>query len=476
MRIVDNVRPDRQTVMFSATFPRAMEALARRILAKPLEVQVGGRSVVCSDVEQHVLVIEEDKKFLKLLEILGHYQEKGSVIIFVDKQEHADDLLKDLMKASYPCMSLHGGIDQYDRDSVINDFKNGACRLMVATSVAARGLDVKQLILVVNYNCPNHYEDYVHRAGRTGRAGNKGFAYTFITDDQVRYSGDIIKALELSCSPVPPELEKLWAGYKDQQKAEGKVIKSSSSGFSGKGFKFDETEHAMANERKKLQKAALGLQDSDDEEGAMDEKMMRQVTTGDFCMNSRPSCLAEDGRHPASHFDLCAQANKFYPPPPPSALQMTLAPMALPAQVHKPLACQRQEALAGAPGGKTSKGPKDDAGGGKKKSGKAGGKPGRRGRPLGTTKLAGYRTSTGRPLGTTRAAGFKTSPGRPLGTTRAAGYKVSPGRPPGSIKGLSSRINKLAYGSGCSGAAFPYPLPHKEILCEPSCKEKAANE
>ncbi|XP_024120640.1 probable ATP-dependent RNA helicase DDX46 isoform X1 [Oryzias melastigma] len=269
MRIVDNVRPDRQTVMFSATFPRAMEALARRILAKPIEVQVGGRSVVCSDVEQHVLVIDEDQKFLKLLEILGHYQEKGSVIIFVDKQEHADGLLKDLMKASYPCLSLHGGIDQYDRDSIINDFKNGVCRLMVATSVAARGLDVKQLILVVNYNCPNHYEDYVHRAGRTGRAGNKGYAYTFITEDQVRYAGDIIKALELSGSPVPPELEQLWASFKDQQKAEGKTIKSS-SGFSGKGFKFDETEHALANERKKLQKAALGLQDSDDEDGALD--------------------------------------------------------------------------------------------------------------------------------------------------------------------------------------------------------------
>uniref|UniRef100_A0A668AGD7 Probable ATP-dependent RNA helicase DDX46 n=1 Tax=Myripristis murdjan TaxID=586833 RepID=A0A668AGD7_9TELE len=269
MRIVDNVRPDRQTVMFSATFPRAMEALARRILSKPIEVQVGGRSVVCSDVEQHVLVIEEDKKFLKLLEILGHYQEKGSVIIFVDKQEHADGLLKDLMKASYPCMSLHGGIDQYDRDSIINDFKNGACRLMVATSVAARGLDVKQLILVVNYSCPNHYEDYVHRAGRTGRAGNKGYAYTFITEEQVRYAGDIIKALELSGSPVPPELEQLWGSFKDQQKAEGKTIKSS-SGFSGKGFKFDETEHALANERKKLQKAALGLQDSDDEDGALD--------------------------------------------------------------------------------------------------------------------------------------------------------------------------------------------------------------
>lgn len=269
MRIIDNVRPDRQTVMFSATFPRAMEALARRILSKPIEVQVGGRSVVCSDVEQHVIVIEEDKKFLKLLELLGHYQETGSVIIFVDKQEHADGLLKDLMRASYPCLSLHGGIDQYDRDSIINDFKNGVCRLLVATSVAARGLDVKHLILVINYSCPNHYEDYVHRAGRTGRAGNKGYAFTFITEDQARYAGDIIKALELSGNTVPPELEKLWSEFKEQQKAEGKAIKKT-SGFSGKGFKFDETEQALANERKKLQKAALGLQDSDDEDTALD--------------------------------------------------------------------------------------------------------------------------------------------------------------------------------------------------------------
>ncbi|XP_072923530.1 probable ATP-dependent RNA helicase DDX46 isoform X2 [Hemitrygon akajei] len=269
MRIVENIRPDRQTVMFSATFPRAMEALARRILTKPIEVQVGSRSVVCSDVEQHVVVIEEDNKFLKLLELLGHYQQNGSVIVFVDKQEHADGLLKDLLRASYSCMSLHGGIDQYDRDSIINDFKTGVCRLLVATSVAARGLDVKHLILVVNYSCPNHYEDYVHRVGRTGRAGNKGYAYTFITEEQARYAGDIIKALELSGNCVPPELEKLWNDFKEQQKAEGKTIKKS-SGFSGKGFKFDETEQVLANERKKLQKAALGLQDSDDEDTAVD--------------------------------------------------------------------------------------------------------------------------------------------------------------------------------------------------------------
>ncbi|XP_065086315.1 probable ATP-dependent RNA helicase DDX46 [Ochlerotatus camptorhynchus] len=265
MRIIDNIRPDRQTVMFSATFPRQMEALARRILKKPIEIQIGGRSVVCKDVEQHVVVLEEDAKFFKLLELLGLYQELGSIIVFVDKQENADILLKDLMKASYPCLSLHGGIDQFDRDSTIVDFKQGRVKLLIATSVAARGLDVKQLILVVNYDCPNHYEDYVHRCGRTGRAGNKGFAWTFLTHEQGRYSGDTIRALELSGGTVPDDLRSLWETYKAAQEAEGKKVHTG-GGFSGKGFKFDEQEAAAVNERKKLQKAALGLQDSDDDD------------------------------------------------------------------------------------------------------------------------------------------------------------------------------------------------------------------
>ncbi|CAH1405981.1 unnamed protein product [Nezara viridula] len=265
MRIIDNIRPDRQTVMFSATFPRQMEALARRILTRPIEVQVGGRSVVCKDVEQHIVILEEEQKMLKLLEILGHYQEHGSVIVFVDRQESADALLKDLMKASYPCLTLHGGVDQYDRDSTIVDFKAGKAKLLVATSVAARGLDVKHLILVVNYDCPNHYEDYVHRNGRTGRAGNKGYAYTFITPEQGRYAGDIVRALELSGVPVPDDVRNLWETYKAKQTAEGKKVHSG-GGFSGKGFKFDENEAMIVNEKKKFQKAALGLQDSDDED------------------------------------------------------------------------------------------------------------------------------------------------------------------------------------------------------------------
>lgn len=276
MKVIDNTRPDRQLVMFSATFPRSMEALARKILQRPIEIAVGGKSIVCKDIEQHVHLVDEEKKFLKLLELLGTHHTDGSAIIFVDKQEHADSLLKDLMNASYTsCGSLHGGIDQYDRDSTITDFKSGKIKILVATSVAARGLDVKELILVVNYDCPNHYEDYVHRCGRTGRAGNKGYAHTLLNEDQGRYAGDIIKAFEYSETLVPEPLRAFYDEYKAKMAEQGKVVKTTGGGFGGTGFKFDENEASYTTEKKKFQKTVFGLHDSDDEdvEQEIDEKI-----------------------------------------------------------------------------------------------------------------------------------------------------------------------------------------------------------
>ncbi|CAH8584877.1 unnamed protein product [Schistosoma turkestanicum] len=266
MRIIENCRPDRQTLMFSATFPRQMEILARKVLTLPIEIQIGGRSVVCSDVEQHAFILSEEEKVYKVLELLGIYQEEGSVLIFVEKQESADELMRVLLKYGYPCLSLHGGIDQYDRDSVIMDFKRGNIRLLIATSVAARGLDVTDLLLVINYDCPNHYEDYVHRCGRTGRAGRKGFAYTFLTPDQERSCGDVVRAFKQSGQKPPEELMNMWNAYKIRMEHEGKKVYGS-SGFRGKGFMFDEVEAQLNSEKRRLQKAALGLQDSDDEDG-----------------------------------------------------------------------------------------------------------------------------------------------------------------------------------------------------------------
>ena len=160
-------------------------------------------------------------------------------------------------------MSIHGGKDQIDRDSTIDDFKAGVVPIMIATSVAARGLDVKQLKLVVNYDAPNHLEDYVHRAGRTGRAGNTGTAVTFIAEDQERYSLDIAKALRQSGQDVPEELQKLVDRFVEKVKS-GKE-KVSGSGFGGKGLeRLDQERDAARNRERKTFKTG--------EEGEDDEK------------------------------------------------------------------------------------------------------------------------------------------------------------------------------------------------------------
>ena len=275
MKILANIRPDRQTVLFSATFPRQMESLARKTLSKPVEIVVGGRSVVAPEITQLVEVRTEEMKFIRLLELLGNlYSEEKNeddrALIFVDRQESADSLLKDLMRKGYPCMSIHGGKDQIDRDSTIDDFKAGVIPIMIATSVAARGLDVKQLKLVVNYDAPNHLEDYVHRAGRTGRAGNTGTAVTFITPDQERYSLDIAKALRQSGQEVPEELQKLVDTFIEKVKT-GKE-KVSGSGFGGKGLERLDQERDAARARERKSHKTGDEPDEEEKEDKDDEK------------------------------------------------------------------------------------------------------------------------------------------------------------------------------------------------------------
>ncbi|MES1904942.1 MAG: putative ATP-dependent RNA helicase ddx46, partial [Paramarteilia canceri] len=278
MLILDSARPDKQTLLFSATFPSQMETLARLVLKKPIEVSVGAKSVVASDISQNVHVLEdESQKVLKLLEILGIYITQGSALIFVEKQESCDILAKQLKNFHYPCAALHAGVDQYDRDSILEDFRTGVIDLMIATSIAARGLDVKNLILVVNFDCPNHYEDYVHRCGRTGRAGNKGYAHTFLTYDDGPKSLEIIKALTVAKLDVPESLKKLWQTYKDDMEQQGKKIKMKSSGFSGRGFRFDENEAQLVMDRKKFQKNVLGIQDGSDDECLNIDEQIEQI-------------------------------------------------------------------------------------------------------------------------------------------------------------------------------------------------------
>lgn len=294
-RIVENVRPDRQTVMFSATFPIPVEKLARKILTRPVEITVGGKSVAASTIDQHVEVRPDESKFFRLLELLGVWYERGSTLVFVDRQENADRIFRDLSKARYKCLSLHGGMDQADRDSTIVDFKNGDIKVLVATSVAARGLDVKNLTLVVNFDVPSHYEDYVHRVGRTGRAGRAGTAYTFITPEQDALAPDMVKALELSARAkregnssiddngvggasggevsdvVPEELRKLADAFEQKRKA-GIVKYAGASGYGGRGFKFDENDEYVAAKSaiRKMQARQYGIEDDVAEEEESD--------------------------------------------------------------------------------------------------------------------------------------------------------------------------------------------------------------
>ncbi|KAL5730112.1 RNA helicase [Ranunculus cassubicifolius] len=257
--IIQNIRPDRQTVLFSATFPRQVEIHARKVLSNPVQIQAGGRSVVSKEITQFVEVRPESNKFMRLLEILGEWHEKGKILIFVRTQDKCDSLFGDLYKSNYICLSLHGGRTQDDRESSISSFKKNGSSVMVATSIAARGLDVQDLELVVNYDAPNHYEDYVHRVGRSGRAGRKGCAITFISDDDGRYAPDLVKALELSGQAVPEDLKALADGF--MVKVSQGIEKLHGSGYGGSTFKFSEEEDEAIKAAKKSLMREYGFEE-----------------------------------------------------------------------------------------------------------------------------------------------------------------------------------------------------------------------
>lgn len=276
--ILGAVRPDRQTVLFSATFPKAIETLARKSLKYPVEVVVGGRSIASDSVTQYAELVEEDDKFLRLLQILGEQVEgTKKAIVFVDTQVRADSLFEQLLRNGYMALSLHGGKEQEDRDSTISDFKQrDGSNVLVATGVAGRGLDVPACSCVVNYSAPSHLEAYVHQAGRTGRANNKGVCYTFVNStDEAKYAPTIVRALSEAgqSERISPDLKKLSDEYK--AKVERGEARYAGSGFKGRGYTYDSTEMTEAQKMAHLEKRQAlieaGLLDPEDEDPLMPE-------------------------------------------------------------------------------------------------------------------------------------------------------------------------------------------------------------
>ncbi len=203
---------DRQTVMFSATWPEEIRALADKFLRdNTLRVTVGSEELSANhrvtQIVECVQFFEKDRKLFGLLEKY-HSSRKNKILIFVLYKKEAVELQSKLQAKGYNVTGIHGDKNQHDRTAALDEFKRGVTPLMIATDVAARGLDIPQVEYVINYSFPLTVEDYVHRIGRTGRGGATGISHTFFTDNDKGLAGALVGVLQEANQEVPQEIYK----------------------------------------------------------------------------------------------------------------------------------------------------------------------------------------------------------------------------------------------------------------------------
>merc|ERR1712183_826861 len=160
-------------------------------------------------IRQYVEVVQEHDKRGRLKRLLEKVMDGSKILIFSGTKRDGDELTREMRLDGFPALCIHGDKKQEERDWVLKEFKEGKSPILVATDVASRGLDVKDIKYVINYDFPTQIEDYVHRVGRTGRAGATGSSYTFFTADKARCASDLVKVLKEANQPVPSELERL---------------------------------------------------------------------------------------------------------------------------------------------------------------------------------------------------------------------------------------------------------------------------
>lgn len=185
--IFSQIRPDRQTLMFSATWPKEIQAMAASFQKDYIRINVGSTELLANpDVTQEFIHVSEDGKFVELRKLMAKHRDTR-VLVFCKTKKTADFLERQLRNVGFDIMAIHGDKEQKQREYILDRFRRESKLTVVATDVAARGLDIKQLEVVINYDFPMQIDDYVHRIGRTGRAGAKGHSYTFISkaEDQI---------------------------------------------------------------------------------------------------------------------------------------------------------------------------------------------------------------------------------------------------------------------------------------------------
>jgi superfamily II DNA/RNA helicase len=198
--------------MWSATWPKEVRVLAEDFLNDYIQINVGSLTLAANhNILQIIDVCQENEKESKLrilLDEIGNEKE-NKTIIFAETKRKVDDITRDMRKMGWPAMCIHGDKSQNERDWVLQEFRNGTSPILVATDVAARGLDVEDVKFVINYDYPNCSEDYVHRIGRTGRSEKTGTAYTFFTPGNGKQAKDLVEVLREANQVVNPKLFEL---------------------------------------------------------------------------------------------------------------------------------------------------------------------------------------------------------------------------------------------------------------------------
>jgi superfamily II DNA/RNA helicase len=198
-RIVNLVSKRRQTLMFSATMPGEIRRLASAFLTDPQEVQATPPATVVERIKDHFAIVPPRHKFKALRRLIEDY-DVDNALIFCNRKREVASLRRQMERAGLSVRDIHGDLDQSQRTAALDAFKQGEIAFLVATDVAARGLDIAMMPCVINYDVPTHADDYVHRIGRTGRAGQEGRAFTLVLPDERRYVDAITR---LTGKPIP---------------------------------------------------------------------------------------------------------------------------------------------------------------------------------------------------------------------------------------------------------------------------------
>lgn len=218
---LEEVPYDRQILMFSATWPKEVQHLAKDYLGEFVQVNVGSTELSANhNIQQHIHVCEQEEKMEKFKSLMHDVsgQGFGKILVFTNTKKFVDSLTLMLRRNGWPAVGIHGDKTQSQRDIIIDKFRSGKANILVATDVAARGLDVDGVTHVINYDFPNTSEDYIHRIGRTGRLQNTGIAHTILTSENARQAKSLIAVLKEANQEVPEELHQLAReNIKDKQ-------------------------------------------------------------------------------------------------------------------------------------------------------------------------------------------------------------------------------------------------------------------